>query len=160
MGTQITDHFTIEELTRTKAGIPNDPPMALAKNLVKIALKLEQARAIWGFPVIVSYAYRSPALNTACGSTSTTSAHLEGLAADAVPTNLTLREAFDALVADPEFMKDVDQLIIERGCIHIGLATARHGYIPRHELRLDKTVNGVRTYPLLGIWTVNGVTHG
>jgi hypothetical protein len=159
MGTQLTDHFSLEELTRTKPGIPNDPPMALAKNLVLIAEKLEQARAIWKCPVVISYGYRCPALNTACGSTSSTSAHLEGLAADAVPTNLTLREAFDALVADPEFMADVDQLIIERGCIHIGLATSKRPGAPRHELRTEQVVNGERHYPLFGNWSPQGVLH-
>ena len=154
----LTDHFTLEELTKVgpHAGIDNTPPQALAKNLVAVALKLEAARAIWGVPVSVSYGYRCEALNAAVGG-SPTSAHEQGLAADAIPQGLELRAAWDALVADPTFMEGIDQLIIERGCVHIGLPVEQHQFLPRHELRLDATVNGVRTYPLYGHWTAQGV---
>jgi hypothetical protein len=160
--TPLTDHITLEEMTRTKPGISNEPPLALAANLLRTAEKVEEARAIWtrvlgrDCPVRIGYGYRCPALNKSVGGSST-SAHVLGLAADAVPDGLTLREAFDALVADPEFMRDVDQLIIERGCIHIGLAVPAHNNVPRHELRLDKDIDGVRHYPLYGIWTPLGV---
>ena len=156
MGTQLTEHFSFEELTRTKPGIPNDPPMAVAKHLVLVAEKLEQARAIWGVPVRVSYGYRSEQLNKAVGG-SPTSAHVLGLAADAIPQGLELRSAWDALVADPAFCADVAQLIIERGCIHIGLPVPAHNNIPRHELRLDQDVAGERRYPLFGTWSPQGV---
>lgn len=156
--TPLTEHFSLEELTRVgpHTGINNEPTEEITKGLVRVAEKLEQARTIWGCAVVVSYGYRCKALNDAVGG-SPTSAHALGRAADAVPVSLTLREAFDALVADPHFCEDVDQLIIERGCIHIGLAVPQHGNVPRHELRLDQDVNGVRTYPLYGIWTAEGV---
>ena len=158
--TPLTEHFSLEELTKvgSHAGIDNTPAPELAGSLLRVAQKLEQARAIWACPVLISYGYRCKALNDAVGSHDT-SAHLLALAADAVPTNLTLREAFDALVADPSFCEDVDQLIIERGCVHIGLAIPAHGNVPRHELRLDQDVNGVRTYPLMVFWTAQGVQH-
>ena len=158
MDQALTPHFSLAELTKVgpHAGIDNTPPDEIAGNLLKVADKLEAARAIWACPVMISYGYRCKALNDAVGSQDT-SAHILGLAADAVPTNLTLREAFDALVADPSFCEDVDQLIIERGCVHIGLAVPAHGNVPRHELRLDQDVNGVRTYPLYGHWTAEGV---
>ena len=140
--------FSLEELTRTKPGIPNDPPMAIAGNLKRTAEKVEQARTIWGVPVRIVYGYRCPALNTACGSTSTTSAYLSGLAADTVPQGVALRGAWDAPVADPEFMQDIDQLIIERGCTHIGLRVAVHGFVARHELRQDRDINGEWHNPL------------
>lgn len=159
-------HFPLAELTKVgpHAGIDNTPPDSLLPNGRRVAQKLEQARAIWSAKlgkdckVLISYGYRCAALNKAVGG-SQTSAHALFLAADAIPADLTLREAFDALVADPEFMADVDQLIIERGCIHCGLAIPAHNNIPRHELRLDKDVDGVRTYPLFGIWTPQGVQH-
>ena len=160
MPTPLTPHFTLEELTKvgSHVGMVNDPPQSVAGNLLAVAEKLEQARAIWNCPVLVSYGYRSPALNDACGG-SPTSAHMDGLAADAVPTDMTLREGFDALVADPTFMADVDQLIIERGCVHVGLPTEAHAWTPRHELRLEQDVAGVRTYPLYGYWTISGVSR-
>ncbi len=156
-----TKHFPLAELTTSgrHPEIDNTPPDALLSNGEKISAKLEQARAIWSAKlghecnVRVSYGYRCPALNAACGSISTTSAHLEFLAADAVPKGNTLREAWNALRLDPTFMEDVDQLIIERGCIHIGLATAVRPDAPRHELR---TESPGPHYPLWAIWPAEG----
>ena len=164
MSTQLTQHFSLEELTKVgpHTGIDNTPPLEMAASLLKVAEKLEQARTIWSwvlgrdFPVLVSYGYRCKALNDAVGSHDT-SAHLLGLAADAVPADLTLHEAFDALANDHSFCADVDQLIIERGCVHIGLAIPAHDNVARHELRTDLDVDGVRTYPLYGHWTPQGV---
>lgn len=154
---QLTSHFSLEEFVRSKDGIPNDPPQEVAANLIRVAEKAEEARGIWtramgkDVPVRISYGYRSPALNAAAGG-SETSAHMEGLAADLIPKGMDLRMAWDLLRLDLVYMEDVDQLIIERGCIHVGLPTARHDFRPRHELRLDQDVNGVRKYPLFGIW--------
>ena len=164
MPTPLTPHFSVEELTSTgpHQGIDNTPPTVMAGSLLRVAEKLEQARTIWvaklghDCPVRISSGYRCKALNDAVGSKDT-SAHLLAMAADALPGGLTLREAFDALVEDPTFIVDVDQLIIERGCIHVGLAVPAHNNVPRHELRLDVDVNGVRTYPLYGHWTPQGV---
>lgn len=163
--TRLTEHFTLQELTKVgdHAGIDNTPPQSLAANAILLAGKLEQARDIWSgaigreVRVRVSYGYRCPALNHAVGG-SETSAHLEFLAADLIPEGLDLRQAFDLLVQDPEFMAEVDQLIIERGCIHVGLPPARRRGVPRRELRLDQDgVNGSRAYPLFGYWTSQGV---
>lgn len=156
--TQLTPHFTLEELTKVgpHQGIDNTPSPLYAGGLLRVAEKCEQARAVWNVPVDTSYGYRCPELNTAVGG-SATSAHMIGLAADLIPQGLDLRAAWDALVAAPGFMADVDQLIIERGCIHIGLPVPAHQNLPRHELRLDEDVNGVRTYPLYGHWTPTGV---
>ena len=158
--TPLSEHFSVEELTGvgTHEGIDNTPPLEVAQNLIKVAEKLEQARVIWNVPVRISYGYRCEALNYAVGS-QPTSAHIEGLAADAIPVGMDLREAWDALVADTTvpFMQDVDQLIIERGCVHIGLPVFQYHFIPRHELRTDLDINGQRAYPLFGHWTPNGV---
>ena len=161
MGTPLTDNFSLEELTQSHHGIANDCPPDLAANLVRTAQKGEEARAILSeharreCRLRATYGFRCQAENAACGSTSTTSAHLLALAMDCVPDPaiFTLRAAWDVLRQHPTFMAEVDQLIIERGCIHIGLAVPAHGNIPRHELRLDQDVDGVRTYPLFGIWT-------
>ena len=170
MSTPLTLHFMLEELTRTGGhtnpdGTPidNTPDMSMAASLLKVAEKLEEARDIWtaklgrDCTVRISYGYRCKALNDAVGSQDT-SAHLLGLAADAIPLELTLREAFDALVEHSDFCADVDQLIIERGCVHIGLPIPAHNNVARHELRLDVTAaDGTRHYPLYGHWTPQGV---
>jgi hypothetical protein len=157
------EHFPLSDLITNgqHPEIENTPPDDLIPNGEKISAKAEQALAIWskipGFKSTkASYGFRCTALNTACGSTSTTSAHLEFLGVDLLVFGITLRQAFDALRLDPDFMKDVDQLIIERGCIHIGLATKIRPNAPRHQLRLDKTINGIRTYPLWAIWPAEG----
>lgn len=159
MSWPLTEHFSLEEMTQSHHGLDNTCPDALAANLLKTAQKAEEARTILSVaagrecPLRTTYGYRSDAENAACGG-SPTSAHREALAIDFVPDPdlFTLRQAWDVLRLHPTFMAEVDQLIIERGCIHFGLPTARHAFIPRHELRLDKDVNGNRAYPLFGIW--------
>lgn len=160
MTTWLTDHFSLEELTQSHHGIDNECPQELAANLLLIAQKAEEARAILSKAagrdcrLRTTYGFRCKDENDACGSTSTTSAHLEALAIDCVPDPalFTLRDAWDVLRLHPTFMSNVDQMIVERGCLHFGLATSRLNYIPRHELRLDRDVNGKRTYPLFGTW--------
>jgi len=165
---QLTPHITLEDMQQSHHGIDNTCPDNLKSNLQKSANKLEEARKILSDAakqdcyVRVTYGYRCPAENTACGSTSTTSAHLEALGSDHVPDPklFTLRAAWDVLRKHSTFMNDIDQLIIERGCIHIGLATSLHT-TPRHELRLDKDVTNpdgsvIRTYPLWAIWPNEG----
>lgn len=159
MATQLTPHFTLEELTTNglHPEIPNELPACYRDAILKLAKKLEEARAILdGTQIRVTYGYRGPALNKACGG-SPTSAHCEVAAADIAPAGWQLRAAWDALIKDKYFMVGVDQLILERGCIHIGLPLARRQFVPRRELRTDAYDNGVRVYPLYGIWTPDGV---
>ncbi len=172
-GSDYPPHFPRTDLVQTHHGLFNDCPAALESNLRRVAWKLEQMRAIlseaagqecW---VKATYGYRSPAENKACGSTATPSAHEYALAADTVPKPelFSLRQAWDVLRDSDEFMggeEPVDQLIIERGCIHVGLAVPWHENKARGELRTEmelpdrrKTAQGkpVRTYPLFGVWS-------
>lgn len=161
MATQLTEHFTLEELTATgiHQGVDNTPSEATAKNLLLVAQKLEQMRSILrdayftDEPVYVHYGYRSDELNSLCGG-SPTSAHRFGLAADCAFKGLTIEDVFHVLVRDPHFMEDVDQMILERGCLHVGLLVPGTHPEPRRELRGDAydPDTGRRTYPLLGIW--------
>ena len=161
MSTQLTEHLTLEAMTTSgrHPEIDNTPPQALAANILRTAEKVEEAFAILSAAVgrqilpSLSYAYRCPALNKAVGSVSQTSAHLEGSAADMlVPDDIGLRRFWDILRQHPTFMAEVDQLIIERGCVHLGLPVAAHGYLPRRELRTeDRSPEGLH-YPLFGIW--------
>ncbi len=159
--TPLTEHLTLEDMTTfgRHPEIDNTPPPALAGNILRTAEKVEEAFAILsaavGRPVLprLSYGYRCPALNKAVGSVSTTSAHLEGSAADTlVPEDIGPHRFWDILRQHPTFMAEVDQLIIERGCVHLGLPVSAHGYLPRHELRTeDRGPQGLH-YPLFGIW--------
>lgn len=168
-------HFPRPDLVRSHHGLFNECPAALEPNLLRLAWKLEQMREILSAAagkecwVKVSYGYRSPAENIACGSTAKPSAHEYALAADTIPKPecFTLRQAWDVLRVSDAFMggdEPVDQLIIERGCIHVGLAVPWRGNKARGELRLDVDMpdrrnpgKTVRTYPLFGIWTPGGV---
>ena len=170
MSTPLTDDFSVEDLTQSHHGIHNDCPPELASNLIRTAQKLEQAEAILsksaGKPckLKLTYGYRCKAENIACGSTANPSAHEWALASDSIPdpSIYNLREAWDILKLDFHFMCDMDQFIIERGCLHMGLAVPWHNNQPRHELRLDQTIlesDGTtrRIYPLYGYWTPNGI---
>lgn len=81
--TSLSDHFTLEELTRTDTGIPNVPTPRQVDRLRHLAACLEKikAKALNGLPVIVSSGFRSEAVNRAVGG-SPTSDHRNGDAAD------------------------------------------------------------------------------
>lgn len=156
-----TEHFSDQELISVQGhvGIDNRPTSErIGANIQKIQWKLEEVRDILSehfgaeVPVIIRYGYRCPELNEACGG-SPTSAHLEGLAADMVFRGVDVSEAAHVLFQDPDFMRDVDQLIEERGCLHLGLPCKASAYKPRRQLRGDAFVNGKRTYPLVAVWT-------
>ena len=82
---QLTEHFTLEEFTRSTTGarskINNSVPAQLMPNIKLTANKLECVRKVLGFPIIITSGYRCPALNTQVGG-SPTSAHTKGLAVD------------------------------------------------------------------------------
>lgn len=152
----LTQNFTLEELTTNgrHPEIENVPPACLMENGKSLAAVLENVRAaLDDRPVRVTYGYRSPALNRACGG-SQTSAHVDFCAADLVPMGgWTLGGAFQQLIRCPEVMRDVDQIILESGCIHVGIRLARHGNVSRHEIRNESWADGKRCYPLIGIWS-------
>ena len=78
----LTEHFTLAELTVTTTGLdnsPTDPKVIL--NLKKLALGLEDVRKILKQPIRITSGFRSAAVNTAVKG-SKTSQHLLGLAAD------------------------------------------------------------------------------
>lgn len=78
----LTEHFTLAELTVTNTGLdnsPTDPKVIL--NLKKLALGLEEVRKVLKQPIRVTSGFRGPAVNVAVKG-SQTSQHLQGLAAD------------------------------------------------------------------------------
>ena len=81
----LSPHFTLEELTRSqyaaRKGLSNDPDDSIIANLKRLAALLEQVRAEIGKPIIVTSAYRSPAVNAGIGG-SKNSQHMFGCAAD------------------------------------------------------------------------------
>ena len=128
---KITEHFTLEEFSFSEAaarlGLDNTPGPAIVANLRLVAAALEEIRALLGDrPIIVHSAYRSVEVNRAVGGVAS-SAHCQGLACDFVcPAFGQLAEVVLAILKS-----DIgyDQLILEYGWVHIGLA--QEGVAPR-----------------------------
>lgn len=129
---QLTEHFTLEEMTRSstavRLGLANDPPDEYLDNIRQVAAALEVVRAHFGRPIRVTSCYRSPEVNRAVGG-SPTSAHRFGYAADftvdGVPNIVVCEWIRDNL-------SDFDQVIYEfgpRGWVHLGLCR----YKPRRQ---------------------------
>lgn len=145
--TQLSEHFTLAELTRSGAaerlGVDNTPGPVEIANLRRLATTvLEPVRALLGVSIKINSGYRSEAVNKAVGSTSKHSAHLDGLAADTVPAGLDLRKAFDTIRASAI---PFDQLIIENNAwIHIGIAA--EGVKPRKQALIASGKPGAWSY--------------
>jgi hypothetical protein len=122
-------------------------------NLQRVADKLEELRSILGCPIRINSGYRPAQLNEAIGG-SKTSAHIFGLAADTFPSKVKgqhdLQNTFFEIANHPTFMANIDQLIIERGCIHVGLCGLDKQ--PRRELRGESYEGNKRHYPLIRVW--------
>ena len=129
-GAHVSPNFSFAELTRTdhRAFLDEqaDAPPQVRANLVRLASALlEPARALVG-PLRVNSGYRCLGLNLAIGG-SPTSRHMDGLAADVVPVEMDLADAYERLAQSG---LPVDQLIFEFArWIHVG--AAQHGQEPR-----------------------------
>lgn len=132
---KITEHFTLEELTKsataTRLGLDNTPTPEAIQALTHLATEvLEPARLAYGLPISVSSGYRSPQLNRHVGG-SPTSQHMRGEAVDITATDM--RALFRILWRTTPF----DQLIWEHGddqqpqWIHVSYC---HGRAPRRQV--------------------------
>jgi putative chitinase len=96
----LTEHFTLEELTHTDhrelENIPNETELA---NLKRLAEFLERIKTVLGGkPIMVNSAFRSKAVNDAVGSKDT-SQHRVGCAADLRVPGMTPDEVVKAIIA-------------------------------------------------------------
>lgn len=111
--TQLTEHFTLEELTVSptakKLGLPNTPTEEHIANMKYCCEKiLEPVRAHFGKPVTINSSYRAPAVNKAVGG-SKTSQHVNGQAIDFEIQGLDNKAVADWVADNLEF----DQVILE-----------------------------------------------
>jgi zinc D-Ala-D-Ala carboxypeptidase len=118
--TQLTAHFALVELTRSntgeRLGIDNTPSLEVVANLTRLAMGLEQVRALLGHPMQIDSGYRCPALNKAVGGVSD-SAHVVGFAADFIcPEYGTPLEIARAIAGSGIA---VDQIIQEGSWCHV-----------------------------------------
>lgn len=149
--TYLTPHFSLAELTASQTaarhGLANTPDPAALANLQRLAETLETVRAKLGnVPVLVSSGYRSPAVNTRVGGSST-SAHKYGRAADfSAPRFGTPRQVCEAIIrAGIPF----DQLIHEGTWVHLGLA--ERAARPRQQVLTAIFKSGAPTRYVVGI---------
>ena len=141
--TILTEHFTLEELTVTDHRELNNEPSEYEKaNLMRLAEFLEQVKTVLGGkPIMVNSAFRSEAVNNACGSKNT-SQHRLGCAADLRVPGMTPDEVVKAIIgSDLQY----DQVIREFDrWTHISVANSPNDKPRLQKLIIDKA--GTRQY--------------
>lgn len=139
----LTEHFTLEELTATDhRQFDNTPNETERANLVRLAGLLELVKvALGGKPVMVNSAFRSKQVNDAVGSKDT-SQHRIGCAADIRVPGVTPDQVVKAVIAAK---LPFDQLIREFDrWTHISIPNDPKGKPRGQTLIIDKA--GVRPY--------------
>ena len=139
----LTEHFTLEELTHTDhREFENTPNADQINNLERVAELLEQVKKmLGGKPIMVNSAFRSLQVNAAVGS-KPTSQHCLGCAADIRVPGMTPDEVVKAIRASN---LQYDQLIREfDSWTHISVPNEVR-MTPRNQtLIIDK--QGTRSY--------------
>jgi uncharacterized protein YcbK (DUF882 family) len=139
----LTEHFTLEELTHTDhrelENIPNETELA---NLKRLAEFLETVKGVLGGkPIMVNSAFRSKMVNDAVGSKDT-SQHRVGCAADIRVPSMTPDEVVKAVIASGI---GYDQIIREFDrWTHISVPNDPNGTPRKQALIIDK--QGTRAY--------------
>lgn len=141
--TQLTEHFTLEELTHTDhRELDNTPNDSEKNNLKRLAEFLELVKVVlMGKPIMVNSAFRSKAVNDAVGSKDT-SQHRVGCAADIRVPGMTpdqvVREIIEANLPYDQIIREFD------AWTHISVPNTP-GAVPRRQaLIIDR--NGTRAF--------------
>ena len=154
--TNLTPHFTLEELTHTDHRELDNTPTTTEKciidgkevmvnayeNLPRLANFLEQLKVILGGkPIMVNSAFRSEAVNTAVGSKNT-SDHRRGCAADIRVPGMTPDEVVKAIIASDlpyqQVIREFDRWT------HVAITTNDSDIPKKSKLIIDKS--GTRAY--------------
>lgn len=111
----LSEHFSLAELTKTNVKIKNVPNEAQVENLKRLCGWLEMLRERAGGPIIINSGYRSPEVNKAVGGVATSN-HLTGCAADIRVAGIEQIIHYAAILLDisKERQEDFDELLIER----------------------------------------------
>ena len=139
----LTEHFTLEELThtdhRTLDNTPNETELA---NIQRLAKFLEELKTVLGGkPIMVNSAFRSKAVNDAVGSKDT-SQHRIGCAADIRVPAMTPDQVVRAVIASGI---GYDQVIREFDrWTHISIPNQASGTPRKQALIIDK--QGTRVF--------------
>ena len=120
--TNLSEHFSLAELTKTKQHIANVPNEAQVENLKRVCRWLERLRKRWNDkygdgddPIIINSGFRSPEVNKAVGGVPTSN-HLTGCAVDirCIGMEQALRYASILLDISDMSREDFDELLIEQ----------------------------------------------
>jgi zinc D-Ala-D-Ala carboxypeptidase len=135
---RLSPNFTLAELTVTSTGLPNVPSQSQIEALRALATHvLQPIRDALGRAVVVTSAFRAPAVNRAVGGSST-SDHVNGSAADIRTSGMDSRQL-------AEFVHGlglpIDQLIVYPGTQRIHVSYRKN---PRRQL-LTAVKQGSRT---------------
>lgn len=139
----LTEHFTLEELTHTDHRELNNEPNELeTENIKRLAEFLEQVKTVLGGkPVMVNSAFRSKAVNDAVGSKDT-SQHRIGCAADIRVPGMTPDQVVKAVLSSD---LQYDQIIREFDrWTHISIPNKKDTLARKQALIIDRT--GTRAY--------------
>ena len=118
----LSEHFSLRELTKTNTGIANVPSEAQVENLRRVCRWLERLRKRWNDkygdgddPIIINSGFRSPAVNKAVGGVPTSN-HLTGCAVDIRCIGMEQALRYAAILLDISDMsrEDFDELLIEQ----------------------------------------------
>jgi len=139
----LTDHFTLEELTHTDhRELDNTPNDAELENIKRLAKFLEELKTVLGGkPIMVNSAFRSKAVNDAVGSKDT-SQHRIGCAADIRVPAMTPDQVVRAIIASD---LGFDQVIREFDrWTHVSIPNQPNGSPRKQALIIDKA--GTRVF--------------
>ena len=140
---QLSEHFTLEELTHTDhRDLDNTPNDKEINNIKRLAEFLEQVKVVLGGkPVMINSAFRSKAVNDAVGSKDS-SQHRVGCAADLRIPGMTPDEVVKAIIASGI---GYDQVIREFDrWTHVSVPNEPMGVPRRQALIIEKA--GTRIY--------------
>ena len=118
----LSEHFSLRELTKTNTGIKNVPNEVQVNNLKRLCKWLERLRKKWNDlygegddPIIINSGFRSPEVNKAVGGVSTSN-HLTGCAVDIRCIGMEQALRYAAILLDISDLnrEDYDELLIEQ----------------------------------------------
>ena len=118
----LSEHFKLEELCKTKTGIKNVPNEEQVNNLKRLCGWLEKLRKRWNDlygdgddPIIINSGFRSPEVNRVVGG-ATLSNHLTGCAVDIRCIGIEQAIRYASLLLDISDLnkEDFDELLIEQ----------------------------------------------
>ena len=118
----LSEHFGLAELCKTRTGIENVPNEAQVENLKRVCRWLEQLRRRWNNlygegddPIIINSGFRSAAVNKAVGGVPMSN-HLTGCAVDIRCVGIEQALRYAAILLDISDLnhEDYDELLIEQ----------------------------------------------